>query len=131
MLGFLLLSFAAQLAIVLQWTSVSLPVWTLFGLAGQAAILGYPWLAAHYGAAVSGRANTAINLLTFLAAFGAQYAIGAIIDLFPAPAEGYSARGYQVGFGTFFVLQLLALAWYLPGRRALLAISAGSGERAA
>jgi predicted MFS family arabinose efflux permease len=123
MLGFLLLSFAAQLAIVLQWTSLSLPVWSLFGLAGQAAILGYPWLAAHYGAGLSGRANTAINLLTFLAAFGAQYAIGAIIDLFPAPAEGYSPRGYQVGFGTFFALQLLALAWYLPGRRGLLTIT--------
>jgi predicted MFS family arabinose efflux permease len=131
MLGFLVLSFAAQLAIVLEWTSLSLAVWTLFGLAGQAAILGYPWLAAHYGAALSGRANTAINLLTFLAAFGAQYAIGAIIDLFPAPAEGYSAHGYQVGFGTFLALQLLALAWYLPGRRALLAINAGGGRRAA
>ena len=83
MLGFLLLSLVAQLAIVSQWTSLSLPVWILFGLAGQAAILGYPWLAAHYGAALSGRANTAINLLTFLAAFGAQYAIGAIIDRVP------------------------------------------------
>jgi predicted MFS family arabinose efflux permease len=124
MLGFLLLSFAAQLAIVLQWTSLSLPVWTLFGMAGQAAILGYPWLAAHYGAALSGRANTAINLLTFLAAFGAQYAIGALIDLFPATAAGgYSVRGYQLGFGTFFALQLLALAWYLPGHRALLAVN--------
>ncbi len=131
MLGFLLLSFAAQLAIVLQWTSLSLPVWTLFGLAGQAAILGYPWLASHYGAALSGRANTAINLLTFLAAFGAQYAIGAIIDRFPAAAEGYSARGYQAGFGTFFALQLLALGWYLPGRRALLTIDGGSEKRAA
>ncbi len=119
MLGFLLLSFAAQLAIVLQWTRLSLPVWTLFGIAGQAAILGYPWLAAHYGAALSGRANTAINLLTFLAAFGAQYGIGVLIDLFPTAADGYSARGYQVGFGAFFALQLLALAWYLPGHRAL------------
>jgi predicted MFS family arabinose efflux permease len=132
MLGFLVLSFAAQLAIVWQWTSLKLPVWTLFGLAGQGAVLGYPWLAAHYGSALSGRANTAINLLTFLAAFGAQYAIGAVIDLFPAPAGGgYSARGYQVAFGAFFALQLLALAWYLPGRRALLTIKTGDGERAA
>jgi hypothetical protein len=129
MLGFLLLSLAAQLALVLEWTSLGLPVWTLFGLAGQGAILGYPWLAAHYGAALSGRANTAINLVTFLFAFGAQYAIGAIIDLFPGSAGGgYSARGYQVAFGTFFALQLLALAWYLPGRRTLLTIKTGESE---
>ena len=121
MLGFLAFFFLAELAIVLQWTRFSLPVWTLFGMTGQAAILGYPWLASHYGAALSGRANTAINLVTFLAAFGAQYAIGALIDLFPTTAAaGYSARGYQVGFGAFFALQLLALAWYLPGHRALL-----------
>ena len=115
MLGFLAVFFLAELAIVLQWTRFSLPVWTLFGMTGQAAILGYPWLASHYGAALSGRANTAINLVTFLAAFGAQYAIGALIELFPTTAAaGYSARGYQVGFGAFFALQLLALAWYLP-----------------
>jgi predicted MFS family arabinose efflux permease len=132
MLGFLVLSLAAQLAIVLGWTHLALPIWTLYGLAGQAAILGYPWLAAHYGAALSGRANTAINLLTFLAAFGAQYAIGALIDLLPAPAAGgYAARGYQLGFGTFFALQLLALAWYLPGRRALLALDRGTEKRVA
>ncbi len=123
MLAFLVLFFLAELAILLQWTRLSLPIWTLFGMTGQAAILGYPWLASHYGAALSGRANTAINLVTFLAAFGAQYGIGALIDLFPTTAEAYSARGYQVGFGAFFALQLLALAWYLPGHRALLAAS--------
>ena len=123
MLGFLALFFLAELAIVLEWTRLSLPIWTLFGMTGQAAVLGYPWLASHYGAALSGRANTAINLVTFLTAFGAQYAIGALIDLFPTTAAaGYSARGYQVAFGAFFALQLLALAWYLPGHRALLAI---------
>jgi predicted MFS family arabinose efflux permease len=123
MLGFLALFFLAELATVLEWTRLSLPIWTLFGMTGQAAVLGYPWLASHYGAALSGRANTAINLVTFLTAFGAQYAIGALIDLFPTTAAGgYSARGYQVAFGAFFALQLLALAWYLPGHRALLAI---------
>jgi predicted MFS family arabinose efflux permease len=127
MLGFLLLFLVAELVIVLEWTSLTLPVWTLFGMVGQAAILGYPWLAAHYGAALSGRANTAINLLTFLAAFGAQYAIGALIDLFPTTETGgYSARGYQVAFGTFFAIQLLALAWYLPGRRDLQTTNRGA-----
>ena len=80
------------------------------------------WLSSHFGAGQSGRATTAINLVLFLFAFGAQYAIGAIIDLFPTDATGgYDPRGYQVGFGAFLAAQLLALVWYLLGRRSLIA----------
>jgi predicted MFS family arabinose efflux permease len=122
MLGFLALFFCAQLAIVLEWTSLNLPMWVVFGMTGQVAVLAYPWLSSYFGVALSGRANTAVNLLLFLTAFGAQYAIGAIIDLFP-PTEsgGYEPRGYQVGFGVFFIAQLLALLWYVLNRRSLMA----------
>lgn len=120
MLGFLAFFFLAELALVLQWTSINLPMWVLFGMTGQVAILAYPWLSSYYGAALSGRANTAMNLLIFLAAFGVQYAIGEIIDWFPATASGgYSPQGYQVGFGVFLGIQVLALAWYLLGHRSL------------
>jgi predicted MFS family arabinose efflux permease len=122
MLGFLALFFCSQLAIVLEWTSLNLPMWVVFGMTGQVAVLAYPWLSSYFGAALSGRANTAVNLVLFLTAFGAQYAIGAIIDLFPTTASGgYDPRGYQVGFGVFFLAQLLALVWYLLGRRSLMA----------
>jgi len=94
-------------------------------MTGQVAVLAYPWLSSHYGAALSGRANTAMNLLIFGAAFGAQYAIGALIDLFPQTADGgYSPLGYQVSFGVFFVVQLLALGWYWLGRAELRAAGA-------
>jgi predicted MFS family arabinose efflux permease len=120
MLGFLLLFFCSQLAIVLEWTSLNLPVWVAFGMTGQVAVLAYPWLSSYFGAALSGRANTAVNLVLFLTAFAAQYAIGAIIDLFPTTAEGgYDRRGYQLGFGVFFLTQLLALVWYFLGRHSL------------
>jgi MFS family permease len=122
MLGFLAIFFVAQVAVVLQLTSLTLPIWFLFGMFGQVAVLAYPWLSSHYGAALSGRTNTAVNLLLFLTAFAVQYAIGAIIDLFPPSATGgYSPEGYRWAFGLFLVLQLLALAWYLAGRRTLLA----------
>jgi MFS family permease len=121
MLGFLAIFFVAQVAVVLQLTSLTLPIWFLFGMFGQVAVLAYPWLSSHYGAALSGRTNTAVNLLLFLTAFAVQYAIGAIIDLFPPTTTGgYSPEGYRWAFGVFLVLQLLALAWYLAGRRALL-----------
>jgi predicted MFS family arabinose efflux permease len=122
MLGFLVLFLCSELAIVLQWTSINLPMWVVFGMTGQAAVLAYPWLSSHFGAAQSGRATTAMNLVLFLFAFGAQYAIGAIIDLFPTgPTGGYDPRGYQVGFGVFVAAQVLALLWYLLGRRSLMA----------
>jgi predicted MFS family arabinose efflux permease len=120
MLGFLALFFLAEAAIVLQWTSLNVVMWTLFGMTGQVAILAYPWLATHFGTALSGRAQTAMNLLIFLAAFGVQYAIGAVIDLFPVTAAGgYDPQAYQIGFGALLAAQLLALIWYLPGRRLL------------
>jgi predicted MFS family arabinose efflux permease len=118
MLGFLGIFFVAQLAVVLQLTSLTLPIWFLFGMFGQVAVLAYPWLSSHYGAALSGRTNTAVNLLLFLTAFAVQYAIGAIIDLFPATASGYSPDSYRWAFGVFLALQLLSLLWYLAGRGA-------------
>jgi hypothetical protein len=122
MLGFLAIFFVAEIAIVLQLTSLTLVIWFLFGMSGQVAVLAYPWLSSYYGAALSGRTNTAMNLLLFLTAFGVQYAIGAIIDLFPTTASGgYSPEGYRYAFGVFLAIQLLALVWYLLGRRSLLA----------
>jgi predicted MFS family arabinose efflux permease len=122
MLGFIAVFLLSELAIVLQWTSLNLLMWVVFGMTGQVAVLAYPWLASYFGAALSGRAQTAMNLVLFLAAFGAQYAIGAIIDLFPTtPGGGYDPTGYQVGFGVFLAAQLLALVWYLLGRRSLMA----------
>ena len=39
------------------------PSGCVFGMSGQLAILAYPWLSSRFGAALSGRANTAMNLL--------------------------------------------------------------------
>lgn len=120
MLGFILVFLCAQLGIILEWTALALPLWMVFAMTGQVAILAYPWLSSYYGAELSGRANTAMNLLIFMTAFGVQYAIGAIIDLFPATAQGgYDPRGYQVGFAILFALQMLGLGWFLLGRSAL------------
>jgi predicted MFS family arabinose efflux permease len=118
MIGFLAAFFCAEMAIVLQLTSVNLIMWAVFGMTGQVAILAYPWLSSHFGAALSGRTNTAVNLLVFLTAFVVQYAIGEIIDLFPTTADGgYDPRGYQLGFGVFLAIQILALAWYFLADR--------------
>jgi predicted MFS family arabinose efflux permease len=120
MLGFLLLFLASQLVIVVDWPPLRLLAWLAFAMTGQAAILAYPWLANYFGAHLSGRAHTAINLLIFLTAFTAQSAIGVLIDLFPRTASGgYAPRAYQLAFGVFLALQVCALLWYLADRRLL------------
>ncbi len=113
MLGFILLYILSQVGIVMGLTDWLMPVmWFVFGMLGQAAILAYPWLASHFGAARSGRAHTAANLMIFATAFAVQYAIGAIIATFP-PLEGggYDLKSYQVSFGAALGLQLASLVW--------------------
>lgn len=118
MLGGLFLYLLAEAAIVFELLAFSPVAWFVFGMTGQIGILAYPRLSQHFGAALSGRANTAMNLLIFGTAFGCQYISGAIIDLWPGTAGGgYDTRGYQVAFGTFLGLQLLALIWYFLPRR--------------
>ncbi len=120
MLGFAILFLIAQAGIITHWLPGMWLSWIVFGMLGQVAILAYPWLSSHYGAALSGRANTAMNLFIFSSAFAIQYLIGEIIDLYPKSADGgYDPQGFQTGFGVFLLLQLFALGWYLIGMRKL------------
>lgn len=118
MLGFLLAFLASQVLILVDIPAIRTPVWLVFGMSGQVAILAFPWLSSHFGAALSGRANTAMNLLIFSTAFISQSAIGAIIDLFPRTVTGgYPVHAYTVSFGIFLALQFAALALYLANRK--------------
>ncbi len=117
---FLLAFLVAQALIILNPGWGMLPAWILFGMTGQLVILAYPWLSSHYGTALSGRTNTAMNLVIFITAFAVQYFIGAVIELFPAPATGgYAVEGYRWSFGLCLAAQIIALIWYLPGFAAI------------
>jgi MFS family permease len=102
----------AQVAIIAELVSINAYIWMLFGMTGQLGMLAYPTLARHFGTALSGRAQTAMNLLLFSTAFAAQSMIGAIIDLFPHTADSYSSDGYRTAFAVLLVTQLAAFAWY-------------------
>jgi hypothetical protein len=127
MLGYIVAFMTVQLAIVLQWTSAASLLWLAFGMVGQSGILAYPWLSRYFGVGVAGRANTALNFITFSTAFVIQFVIGAIIDMWPATqAGGYAPQAYQVAFGLVLGLQAVALMWYLwkaPDQQATAAIS--------
>lgn len=119
-LGFILIFLSAQVALLFhpsqRWLALGL--WCIFGMTGHVAVISYPWLARYFGQSLSGRSNTAANLLMFLWAFIVQYGAGAIIGLFPARAGGgYAPEAYQWAFGSALAVQLAALAWFLFNRR--------------
>jgi predicted MFS family arabinose efflux permease len=128
MAGFLALFLLSQVGIVLEVTDWNLLFWIPFGMSGQVAVLAYPWLSARFGAALSGRANTAMNLLLFLAAFAIQYAIGAIIALYPTTAAGgYDPKSYQVAFGLCLALEIATFVLFIANWRLFRAPRQGGG----
>ena len=54
--------------------------WVLFSLTSFCATLSYSGLSDYFPLNYAGRVSTAVNLITFLVAFIAQYAIGAIMQ---------------------------------------------------
>jgi len=59
-----------------------------------------------------------VNLLVFVVAFSAQWAIGAIIELWPVGADGsYHVMGFRYGFGMMLALQVISLIWFFVATR--------------
>ena len=124
MQGFLAIYFAVQVVLLFnpQDHTVSIVLWSLFGMTGHVAVISFPWLARYFGSALSGRANTAANLLMFAWAFIAQYGIGAVIGFYPTSASGgYTPEAYSVAFGIVLAVQVVCLVWYLANRRLIAA----------
>lgn len=125
-LGFLLLFLASQLAILFELPVPPQLPWALFAMTGHSAVLAFPWLSSYFGAALSGRSNTAVNLLLFGTAFAVQYGVGFVIDFFPqGMAGGYDPAAYRVAFGGIFALEVLALGWFVLHRKRLADAEAG------
>ena len=88
--------------------------WALFGFLGTLTSLVFAGLAAHFPATHVGRANTACNVLVFGFAFGYQYGIGAVVELWQPLADGgYPALAYVTAFLAVIATQIVAIVWYL------------------
>lgn len=110
-----------QALLVLGVTAGSLVIWIAFGFFGTSGSLAFAILSQSFPMALTGRANTALNLLVFLTAFAIQWSFGAIVNLWPGAAGTYLPAGYSAAFGVFFLLQLLGFAGMLFTRRRRLA----------
>lgn len=102
-----------QAAIILGVGSSPVLLWICFGFCGTSGIIAYASLSQSFPAHLSGRVTTGVNLLVFVAAFAGQWAIGAIIELWPVGENGsYALPGYQAGFAVMLGTQVLCLAWF-------------------
>jgi MFS family permease len=110
---------AIQFGIIFELTWLSYVIWGAFGLLSNFAALGFAVLSQHFPQSLSARANSAMNVLVFLFAFGSQYAVGPIINTYPlTDAGGYQPQAFQVAFAAIAAIQVLAVGWYfLSGRR--------------
>ena len=114
MLAFL----GVQLGLLLQWRSLAVPTWLLFGFFGTACILPYAVLSQHFPQRMAGRVNTGLNLLVFLAAFAAQWGVGVMVGQWPETAAGgYDPAGYRWGLALLAGLQGMAAGWSWLSRR--------------
>jgi MFS family permease len=106
-----------QLGIIFNVPLPPILLWCLFGFFATWSLVYYAVLTAHFGAAMAGRVNTAMNVFSFGYAFAAQWALGAIIGLFPGDEPGtYRVEGYQLAFAAAHVVQAMCFFWYAFAR---------------
>lgn len=120
MIGFgVAASIAVQLLFAFEATAFVPVLCFGFGFFGSSTILTFALLNQSFPLHLVGRVNTAQNMLTFIAAFAAQWGIGAIIDRWPSPGAGrYDPAGHQAAFAVMIALECLALVWLVWPRRA-------------
>jgi predicted MFS family arabinose efflux permease len=89
----------------------------VYGFCTISAALAYSLLTPLFPPAMTGRVNTASNVLMFGCSFAFQWGVGAVLRFFPADAGRYAPEGYAMALGILTALQLAALAWLLPLRQ--------------
>ena len=113
----MLVAIAALGAITLAPGLGSAWLWPLLGACFSLSNIGYSLVSQTFPPALSGRANTALNLLVFAGAFGLQWGFGVLVDLLQA--AGWAAdSAFRTGFLTLLGGQIAAFVWLVAsGRR--------------
>ncbi len=106
-----------QLLLILGPTGWCVPIWLAFGFLGTSSIIAYSALSQSFPVQLSGRVTTAVNLLVFITAFGAQWAIGGIIHFFTQGETVLSPQGFTAGFSLLLVLELAGITYYVVAGR--------------
>ncbi|MBL0166090.1 MAG: MFS transporter [Propionivibrio sp.] len=114
--GGMLMALLALLLIITQAIDQHYVLWMAFGVFSSFGTLGYSQMSAGFPVALSGRANSTLNLMVFLGAFGLQWGMGVLIEMLQA--SGHSIEiAHRNTFAVLFVLQAVAVWILLSGRR--------------
>ena len=106
-----------QLLVTVGTAGTAMVSWIGYGFFGTAGSLCYAILPQKFPTVLAGRVNTALNSMVFACAFVVQWALGAVINLWPVTAAGYDPRGYRLGFGVALAIGLSAWVWMLAHTR--------------
>jgi MFS family permease len=88
----------------------------VYGFTAISAALAYALFTPLFPPDMTGRVNTASNVLMFGCSFLFQWGIGAVLRLYPVTDGRYAPEGYATAFVLLGVLQFAALAWLAPMR---------------
>ena len=91
-------------------------LWPMLGACFSLSNIAYSLVSQAFPPTLSGRANTALNLLAFAGAFGLQWGFGVMVDLLQA-GEWSAAAAYRAAFLALLAGQGLAFAWLVVSRR--------------
>jgi len=108
-----------QLLLALGVTKGTGVLWVAFGLFGTASSLSFTILSHAFPVTMTGRANTALNLLVFSSAFALQWLFGVVVGMWPAETGHYHPDGYRAAFALLLVLEIAAFSWLVIGTRTL------------
>ncbi|MDE2441460.1 MAG: MFS transporter [Betaproteobacteria bacterium] len=87
-------------------------LWPILGICFSLSNISYSLVAQSFPSALSGRANTALNLLVFAGAFSLQWGIGGFVETLQA--QGWAGEAaFRAAFVSLLGAQALALAWFL------------------
>lgn len=111
------LALVSLLLIITQASEQHFLLWIAYGVFSSVGTLAYTLTAAGFPVALSGRANSTLNLMVFGGAFGLQWGMGGVIDWLLA--SGHSAQiAHRDAFLALFVVQLASFAWlFVSGRK--------------
>ncbi|QLH49831.1 MAG: MFS transporter [Candidatus Accumulibacter cognatus] len=86
-------------------------LWIAYGTFSSFGTLVYSQAAAGFPVALSGRVNTALNLMVFIGAFGVQWGLGLLIDLLQQLGQN-PALAHRSAFLVLLGIQSTAYAWF-------------------
>ena len=91
-------------------------LWPLLGACFSLSNIAYSLVAQAFPPALSGRVNTALNLLVFAGAFGLQWGLGILVDLLQS-AFWTAEAAYRAAFLALLAGQATAFVWQVASRQ--------------